>query len=640
MQRRSTARTTERRRYTVDAFAGVPELAHVVSEDDEEDAPIHRHEDSAASEGSDESEDLAGLDDFDDESRVQPQTPHPKTKRASRPKSTLTRVNAGKDTAEVAAAKRVWARDLTLPSRHEDADGYGGFHHSFIDNNDAQHDEARRAWERYADSGCAKVFEDYQALNVLGSKQSAEHIVESQACDFVMGPAAEQKLFHLHTQQSLSLERPWSRTGVPHAETNNDSTSDERSGFMVNLGGRVQCLEWVSAQRGSSQYLTALVAPIIGHEVADPDAGDNSSNIQIWCLEADVQGRVDNTMPPRLAVVLRYPWAGVRMMQWCSTHRRPSEIDIPNLLAIIAEDGVLRVCGVPLDLIVDDTEYKLLEKSLELRVANCLCTCIAWLSPTRITAGYSDGRVRIWDLSQVQTGEMTPIKTIRAHNSYITSIVAKSSDVLTQMVVVALSGKITHISYAETATRTTGTVSQINHMTMPILIYHEFLQRVISYDDDGAVYTYTLPGSGRPKIVAKANGLITSMASSPCHPCILIGTADGKVISANPLQADVRSKQGTWQQKWFTHEWRAASHNDVRNNTNSACTENPSGKALSRILEGYKAECVDSVAPTPFRMVEGKTAITALAWNPNIHVGGWAAAGMGGGLVRIEDIAV
>ncbi len=37
---------------------------------------------------------------------------------------------------------------------------------------------------------------------------------------------------------------------------------------------------------------------------------------------------------------------------------------------------------------------------------------------------------------------------------------------------------------------------------------------------------------------------------------------------------------------------------------------------------------------------EEASAVTALAWNPNLHVGGWAAAGMGSGLVRIEDLAI
>lgn len=34
------------------------------------------------------------------------------------------------------------------------------------------------------------------------------------------------------------------------------------------------------------------------------------------------------------------------------------------------------------------------------------------------------------------------------------------------------------------------------------------------------------------------------------------------------------------------------------------------------------------------------THITALSWNPNQRCAGWASAGMGCGLVRVEDLAI
>lgn len=80
---------------------------------------------------------------------------------------------------------------------------------------------------------------------------------------------------------------------------------------------------------------------------------------------------------------------------------------------------------------------------------------------------------------------------------------------------------------------------------------------------------------------------------------------------------------------------------------------------MARITEGYKADktllkdpTTESSAGTkPTKMMkttnggiaavvyEEGTAITALSWNPNMCCGGWAAAGMGDGLLRIEDIA-
>ena len=71
---------------------------------------------------------------------------------------------------------------------------------------------------------------------------------------------------------------------------------------------------------------------------------------------------------------------------------------------------------------------------------------------------------------------------------------------------------------------------------------------------------------------------------------------------------------------------------------------------MSRIAEGYKAERVHLLQDDKrvynqqdgvfyATIYEEASAITALAWNPNLHVGGWAAAGMGDGLLRVENIA-
>lgn len=37
---------------------------------------------------------------------------------------------------------------------------------------------------------------------------------------------------------------------------------------------------------------------------------------------------------------------------------------------------------------------------------------------------------------------------------------------------------------------------------------------------------------------------------------------------------------------------------------------------------------------------EEETNVTSVAWNPNQVCAGWASAGMGCGLVRVEDVAL
>lgn len=37
---------------------------------------------------------------------------------------------------------------------------------------------------------------------------------------------------------------------------------------------------------------------------------------------------------------------------------------------------------------------------------------------------------------------------------------------------------------------------------------------------------------------------------------------------------------------------------------------------------------------------EEESAVTQACWNQNLSCGGWAAVGMGSGLVRVEDLAI
>ena len=77
-------------------------------------------------------------------------------------------------------------------------------------------------------------------------------------------------------------------------------------------------------------------------------------------------------------------------------------------------------------------------------------------------------------------------------------------------------------------------------------------------------------------------------------------------------------------------------------------------KPLGRILEGFKPTRAGkkqlrddeggksgNASYTPLLVIyETRTAATAIAWNPNLSCGGWAAAGFASGLVRVEDLAI
>jgi transcription factor C subunit 6 len=136
---------------------------------------------------------------------------------------------------------------------------------------------------------------------------------------------------------------------------------------------------------------------------------------------------------------------------------------------------------------------------------------------------------------------------------------------------------------------------------------------------------------------AKASASVTSLATSPLHPCTLAGAADGTVIGTNPTRRALSHKSGQYQQCWFAHDY------------SSTGGEAGDGHSMSRILDGFKAEksnmhrvnshtgAGDAIWATTWE--EGGH-ITALAWNGNAKCGGWAAASMGSGLMRVEDVSI
>jgi transcription factor C subunit 6 len=165
----------------------------------------------------------------------------------------------------------------------------------------------------------------------------------------------------------------------------------------------------------------------------------------------------------------------------------------------------------------------------------------------------------------------------------------------------------------------------------------------------------------------RSESSIVRVAASPVHPGVLVGGANGTVIASNPVVRVVNTKNTPWQQNWFVHEWRGPVQNFVTQADSQdgemtedepvadvvdQTTQEALSKPLARITEGYKAtqpgiqhsvttkRKPENEISTLITVFEEKSSITSLAWNPNLKFGTWAVAGMGDGLLRVEDIGV
>lgn len=177
----------------------------------------------------------------------------------------------------------------------------------------------------------------------------------------------------------------------------------------------------------------------------------------------------------------------------------------------------------------------------------------------------------------------------------------------------------------------------------------------------------------------------TCVSSGTCHPFVLVGSADGSVWAFSALKSMMRDRgDEVLKLKVFQHDFRPVEK--------IASLEARAVRGVSRVLQGFLPETnntgrtdyqkgltearlkgkknkqkkttnrgrkpqgpvvkeemdiddedvapQESTSETRFAIQEPLTRITAVAWNPNLELGWWAAAAMGSGLVRVMDLGV
>jgi transcription factor C subunit 6 len=170
------------------------------------------------------------------------------------------------------------------------------------------------------------------------------------------------------------------------------------------------------------------------------------------------------------------------------------------------------------------------------------------------------------------------------------------------------------------------------------IAYSPHLQAFFSSDENDFIRSLAVRRFYTITTVGRLPSTVTVLASSSFwHPSGLFGCTAGSVIAINPMRRLLHSKEKNWQLTWFTHEWARGAE---------------AGKPdVSRFLDGFRAESVSlSRAVMADKLVingvmaitiyDDENHITALSWNPNQRCAGWASAGMGSGLVRVEDLAI
>ncbi|KAF2814454.1 uncharacterized protein BDZ99DRAFT_379595 [Mytilinidion resinicola] len=584
------------------------------------------------------------------------------------------------DIEPVLKTRDKWLWNPTLPSRTTGDDGIGGMGPSFYVSKGVKEKEKNQTRNWYFGKGGKDAFASGQQSELLSSGDAQIYMpkTEGNFHNFVAGPAHKQKLFTLKTGESVRISEPF---------------EDDRSGFILNLGAKILDLQWAPIVQGSTHYLAIIVKkenPSIkkGSNFKSPAYAPQlpfPASIQIWAFKALEDGTMDSQSPPYLEVAICTDWANIKELKWCPvTMSDSNESDDHTtmhlgLLAAIFGDGKLRVLDITYPKSTSPTYLHITHSAFESCPADTVFTCLTWVSSRTIAAGTAIGTVAVYTLDSTTLSTSDPRADAvpwfyqPMQDSYILAIASAYPSRPSYLSTLCSDGHMRLIDLRSPSMDTTGASRQ--RVFCRPLLWHEHSQSFVATDENFYVRLHGLRRFYMHTLVLRCPSFVTCAAVGTAHPILMTGSAGGEVTTNNPLRRALDVKCESWQQVWFQYEYRrpikppGINGNAAGSSAPPLTPQDAASQPLSRFITGheptqqllqrpnghaYPASASDPNSPLNPKDVnigsdggplaptiyEEEQAVTALAWNPNIRVGGWAAAGLGSGLVRVEDLCV
>ncbi|PGH30577.1 hypothetical protein GX50_06660 [[Emmonsia] crescens] len=477
------------------------------------------------------------------------------------------------------------------------------------------------------------------------------------------------------TREAAKTQEPLLPETELMSEVENGSASRSRrnrEGWILNLGNKVQCLSWAPNCTGTTQYLAVAVQISVLQKQSLDGVSQGApaftpsppypSVIQIWSFEStkeenDVR-QLDMAVKPRLRQVICTDAGDIMRLSWCPMSRDKREGDETiegvniGLLAGVWGDGSVKVLDVQLNKLASETEYvQVHAPAFEAKPPSTLCTCFCWLSPSDLAVGTASGFIGVWSLSSPSNANdpganPTPYIYVSVHTSYILNITSSYPSYPHILVTTGMDGKTILFSLLDSqADVTEASRSRVGSYEVS---YSPFLRTYICSDDTEFVRIQPLRRFFSTSSILQTYDLVSAITpANLCHPSFLAGNVSGTVAVTNPLRRLMNPKEKHWQQTWFSHEWIL----DKNGEHGAEQKDDMEGTGVSKFYDGFKAEMPKLIRKLTGdrRMGDGNlamaifeegTAITTLAWNPNKECAGWACAGMGCGLLRVEDVAL
>lgn len=319
---------------------------------------------------------------------------------------------------------------------------------------------------------------------------------------------------------------------------------------------------------------------------------------------------------------------------------------------------------------------------------NVEVTCFTWLGANRLALGHTDGSITLWSVYPTQM-----LQRHAVHSSMVLDINCGYPSQPNMVASVPVGGFTSLIDLSNPTSEWTYVNAPGINFQPNVLEWNDHLQGWFGLSPAGGPGLNTLAFLNA-RYFPLPKPMLTSMSMPLClstqgnHPYGLVGCADGSVWSFNAMSKLFRQREeDSFKIKVFEHEFRPPDafsqtspdsmqvdsdqtppirgasrfvHNflpeindDPRSERLRVINKERREKAVkSSKKKGRKAKRGDdeeSEAPLEdisahmaSRMVihEPLTRVAAVAWNPNVEFGTWAAVALGSGLVRVLDVGV
>ena len=551
------------------------------------------------------------------------------------------------DISHVLRLRDQWAPDATLPQRRNLAQLFPYFQ-------ETRQIEATTGWDWYYDQGGREYFFEQQKMKSLNADEAAKYIPKSNMSGhpLLMGPYGSQMIVTLLPLQTINLNAAW--VPAPGARDGSyESKQQARSGWILNIGSRIKCLDWAPNQDGDTQYLAIAMTSLHDATYEQPfteapsytPCSSTLSAIQIWAFAAKDEKHTGSSIEldkaPELRLVIVSDWGDIKSIKWCPVPRASRDHGVHSypstslgLLAGVWADGFVRVsfspdtsfsaeihpqdltCSQVLDIQLKETETNITQKCESAAFAACpaetLSTCVTWLSPVDLAVGHANGLLTIYDIyprpnsNQRMSGHHsdpgktrpqdsaidmnpTPWLAVPLHSTYIVSLTTAYPTHPTLLVSSSLSG---YLRLTSLVAPNTDFVYSVRTRTPPMAIaYYDPLLSVVGVEEcSETVRVWAL----RCFYASLGFGRMTS-PPGPGSGVIDAGRCHGSVAIGGTdggviVTNPVRKTLGRTEKGYQQCIFK---HEWVRRPKQSGDVEAGKREGMTRVTESYKGEAAD-----------------------------------------------